>query len=263
MIDLARFLVLANANPAGTSAAPAGLPEMSLLDYVQAGGLLSYVMVGLSILAVSLVIRNLLVLRMSVLAPPEVVRNLDQLLRANDMEGANRFCQQSANRCFVTSIIGHAIARCLKSPFGFLEFRSAVEESAQQEVDKLHRLNDGIGILAAVGPMLGLLGTVIGMIGAFRTIGTLEGASRSSELAKFMSLALVNTAEGLIIAIPCTVIFALFRRRTDKLVSDAGVVLEELGGHLAGAEKGPGAAPRSAPAAPPRPAPAPRGAAVP
>jgi biopolymer transport protein ExbB len=101
-------------------------------------------------------------------------------------------------------------------------------------VTKLQRLNNGLGVLAAVGPMLGLLGTVIGMIGAFNAIGSLQGSARSTELARFMSLALVNTAQGLVVAVPCTVAFALFRQRIDRLAGDvAGEVLERLAEDLA------------------------------
>jgi len=111
--------------------------------------------------------------------------------------------------------------------------------------------------------MLGLLGTVIGMIGAFNAIGSLQGAARSTELAKFMSLALVNTAQGLVVAVPCTVAFALFRQRIDRMVTDvAADVLEPLSDDLAAGlsmAARPGAqAPRATPAAagaPARPAP--------
>ena len=132
-----------------------------------------------------------------------------------------------------------------------MEFRAAVEEAAQGEADELHRMNDMIGIIAAVGPMLGLLGTTMGMIGAFRTIGALEGAARSNQLATFMSMALVNTAEGLVIAIPCTIAFSLFRRHVDALVQRIGRDLERL---IASAT-GPVAAPRPVPAQPPVPRP--------
>jgi biopolymer transport protein ExbB len=112
---------------------------------------------------------------------------------------------------------------------------------------RLHRLNNGLGVLAAVGPMLGLLGTVIGMIGAFNAIGSLQGAARSTELARFMSLALVNTAQGLVVAVPATVAFALFRQRIDRLVTDVAVSdLEPLADDLAA---GIGAAQRAAGAA--------------
>ena len=228
----------------------------TLWTYIESGGLLSWVLIALSFVALALIIRNFMMLRMARLAPPPVLSGLDGLLRANDTDAALAFCNDPRNDSFITRVFGAALARCVKSPFGFLEFRSAMEESGQTEVDRLHRLTDGIGIIAAVGPMLGLLGTVIGMIGAFDSIGRLEGANRSQELARFMSMALVNTAEGLVVAIPCTVAFALFRRHIDKLSDQASGLLEELAAHIehaAGGEKPPGPRPtRPAAAAVPR-----------
>lgn len=208
-------------------AAPAAI-QTSLIEYIHAGGFLSYVLILLSIVALALAVRNLVVLRLSQLAPPEVVHALAQLLRDRNLEGARQFCAQQPAPSFLIRVFGPALDRIVRSPLGLLDARTAFEESGQAEVERLHRLNDGLGIIAAVGPMLGLLGTVIGMIGAFQAIGSLEGAQRSSELAKFMSLALVCTAEGLVVAVPCTVAFALFRRRIDALVADVGRTIEEL-----------------------------------
>jgi hypothetical protein len=79
---------------------------------------------------------------------------------------------------------------------------------------------------------MGLLGTVFGMIGAFASIGGLKGAERSQELANFMSLALVTTAEGLMVAIPATIAYSMFRRRLDRLASDVAVIADDLAGVL-------------------------------
>src|SRR5258708_34445329 len=111
-----------------------------------------------------------------------------------------------------------------------------------------------------MGPMLGLLGTVFGMIGAFAAIGKFEGAARSHELVKFMSYALVNTAEGLIVAIPCTVAFSLFRRHGDHLVGEIAEQIEALARYLEQTAPDQGAGGR-APAHPARPAAGRRGAA--
>ncbi len=200
----------------------------SLLSYVNDGGFLAYVLVAVSFVAMALIIRNLIIFRESKQAPPEDFQQLDKLLRANDIEGAIALCTNPERNSFLTRVFGTALLRCSRSPFGFLELRSALEESGQREADRLHRANDGIGIIAAIGPMLGLLGTVIGIIGAFRAIGTMSGAQRSNELAVFMSIALVNTALGLIVAIPCTVAFSLFRRRVDALVGDIAERIELL-----------------------------------
>lgn len=230
----------------------------SLLQYIQDGGIVSYLLVLLSFVAVTLVIRNMLIFRRSKQAPDDVFYRLDEALKAGDTEGAMALCSAEENRSFLTRVFGAALQRCARSPFGFLELRSALEESGQREADRLHRYNDSIGIIAAVGPMMGLLGTVIGMIGAFATIGQLEGAARSQGLASYMSVALVCTAEGLIIAIPCTVCFAIFRRHVDHLISEIAERIEELTRNLeqvSGTEEKPAApaAPRPARPAPPVP----------
>jgi biopolymer transport protein ExbB len=238
-------LVLAQASPTA-----AGVPSgetMSMFEYLRAGGPLGYVMLALSVLGLALMVRNILALRRSQLVPEGVVEGIRPLLRRGDLAAAARYCSDPSRSNFVTEVMGAAIRRCMGSPIGALEARPAVEEAGQAATIKLHRLNHGIGVLAAVGPMLGLLGTVIGMIGAFHAIGALQGSARSTELARFMSLALVNTAQGLIIAVPCTVAFALFRQRIDKLAMEIGsATLEPLSDDLAAGLGGE----RSVPAAP-------------
>ncbi len=240
---------------------PTEVESKSILEYIAAGGPLSYVLVLVSLAALSLVIRNLILFSRNRLAPPAVFERLSGLLRENDIEGALAYCSAPENNSFLTRVFGSALLRCSRSPFGFLELRSALEESGSREADRLHRANEGIGIFAAIGPMLGLLGTVIGMIGAFAAIGRLEGAARSHELAKFMSYALVNTAEGLIVAIPCTVAFSLFRRHVDHLVGEIAEQIEALTRYLEQTTGDQHRAPAPArPAAPARPLESARGA---
>ena len=208
--------------------------SMTLLGYVKAGGALGYVLIGLSVLALALIVRNLLAIRRPLLAPRGLADELSRQLRAGDIAAAARTCEQDPRQSFVAQVMGAAIRRCGASPMGAFEARTAVEEAGQSATARLQRLNNGLGVLAAVGPMLGLLGTVIGMIGAFNAIGSLQGAARSTELARFMSLALVNTAQGLVVAVPCTVAFALFRQRIDRVAAEiADDVLERLAEDLA------------------------------
>lgn len=225
------------------SSAPAET-SMSLWNYIQHGGFLGYVLIGLSVAAFAMIIHNLLTIRYDRLVPTDALSRLEQLLGSGSFGEAEMFCKNPEHASFVTRVVGSALTRCNRSPLGMMEFRSALEEAAQAEADEVHRTNDGIGIVAAVGPMLGLLGTVIGMIGAFASIGKLEGAARSNELAVFMSMALVNTAQGLAVAIPCTIAFSLFRRRIDRLMQRVGVVLERIAADVSG---------RAAPAARPSP----------
>lgn len=208
--------------------ASAPAPRKSLFEYIHSGGIIGYMLVVLSVLAVALLIAHLLKVRLSVMAPSGVVLGLEDRLRNADTAGAVEFCRRDENKCFLANTFAAALTRCSRSSFGLLELRSALEDSGSKEVEKLIRTTDGIAIIAAIGPMMGLLGTTIGMIGAFATIGQLEGAARSNELSSYMSLALVTTAQGLLVAIPCTVLYTLLRRRVERLAAEVGEVVEDL-----------------------------------
>jgi biopolymer transport protein ExbB len=217
--------VMAQAADAAVPAATAE-PSRTLFQYIREGGVIGAILIFLSVVALTLIIMHIIQVRRTALVPVDAATELQRLFRENDIQGAIRYCERGDS--FLVRVFGSALVRCSRSPFGFMEIRTALEESGQREADRLNRTIDWIGLIAAVAPMLGLLGTTIGMIGAFNSIGQLEGAARSRELAGFMSLALVNTAEGLAVAIPCTAAFSMLRRRLDRMVADAGEVVENL-----------------------------------
>lgn len=211
-----------------TDAAANTASNMSLFDYIRAGGPVGYLILILSVVALGLMIANFIWLQRSRLMPPSVISALRQLVFGGQLLSAKDFCNKPENSCAITRTLAAALARCESSPLGLLEIRTAVQEAVEYESDKLYRGTDGIGLLAALGPMLGLLGTVIGMIGAFGAIGQMEGAARSQQLSDFMSVALVATAMGLIVAIPCTAAYTLYRRRIEHMVSEIARELEAI-----------------------------------
>jgi biopolymer transport protein ExbB len=251
--SLLRFFSLAVVQGA---APPPAAPDKTLVQYIASGGEIGYIIVGLSFTAVVFIIAALVRLRRSRLAPEEEVSALDRMLRAGSIEQAITYCSAPEHDSFITRVMGAALLRCSRSPFGLLELRSALEESGQQEVSRLHRSTDAIGLIASVAPMLGLLGTVVGMVGAFDTLSLSEGVAKPSQLAGNISVALITTVLGLIVAIPCTAVYSYLRNRVDALVGDIGDLIEELAAHV---EQGatPGAA-SGAPAQARRGTPAPQ-----
>ncbi|MGE3107378.1 MAG: MotA/TolQ/ExbB proton channel family protein [Phycisphaerales bacterium] len=229
----------------------------TLLDHIKSGGWIGHTIILLSIVAVGLTIMHLFQIRRVKLAPPEVVVGVRGLLRGGDVAGAVRACKEEVNDCYLTRVLGAALDRCLRSPFGLMELRTALEEAGQEQSTRLHRSTDGLGLIGTVAPMLGLLGTVVGMVGAFETIATTEGTAKPFELAGYISIALITTVEGLIVAIPCTAAYTFFRNRIDRLTSEVGAIMEEIMGDVEGVGQG-GAATGAAGARPPsRPAPRP------
>jgi biopolymer transport protein ExbB len=101
-------------------------------------------------------------------------------------------------------------------------------ESLQEQGIKLLRRAEWCNLLGNVSPMVGLFGTVWGMIDAFNILGISAGQPRPGQLAGAISVALITTFWGLLIAIPCLFIYGLFRSRIESLVMEAAIEVETL-----------------------------------
>jgi biopolymer transport protein ExbB len=95
--------------------------------------------------------------------------------------------------------------------------KESIQEAAGQVVHDLERFLNPLGTIAAITPLLGLLGTVIGMIKVFTEI-MIQGTGNASVLAGGISEALITTAAGLTIAIPALIFHRYFQRQIDSLV---------------------------------------------
>jgi len=96
------------------------------------------------------------------------------------------------------------------------DIRAAMEEVAGQEVHQLERFLSALGTIAALSPLLGLLGTVVGMIEVFTAL-MLHGSGNTALLAGGISKALITTAAGLCVAIPAMFFHRFFLRRVDDI----------------------------------------------
>src|SRR5690606_41852051 len=93
--------------------------------------------------------------------------------------------------------------------------KDSIEEAANQVLHERERQLTPLGTIAALAPLLGLLGTVIGMIKVFSAI-MLHGSGNASVLAGGISEALITTAAGLTVAIPALILHRYFERRIDS-----------------------------------------------
>jgi biopolymer transport protein ExbB len=93
----------------------------------------------------------------------------------------------------------------------------SIEQAASQVIHDMERYLNTLGIIAAITPLLGLLGTVIGMIEVFTEI-MVQGTGNANALAGGISQALITTAAGLCVAIPTYMFHRMFMRRVDSLV---------------------------------------------
>jgi biopolymer transport protein ExbB len=213
----------------------------SLLDIVQKGGLIGYIIIGLSVGALVLIVLHLVQIRRSALLPPEQLEETERLLARGDVNNALAYTADPANDSYFSRIMTVGLTRYTKSAFGAFEVKSAIEEAGEEQTARLYRSTDALGVIGSIAPLLGLLGTVVGMVGAFSTLSK-AGAAKPELLASDISLALITTVQGLIVAIPCVALFTYFRNRIDAFASEAAQEIERIILHLESAAPAPGAA---------------------
>lgn len=216
--------ILLQADPA------TGAGSGSLLKFITGGGVIGYIIVLLSVVALAFVVIHFVQIRRTALLPAEKVKGVREMVERGDLEGALEYATLPANDCYYLRVIGAGLKRFLRSPFGAFEIKSAMEEAGAEETAKLYRTMDVIATIGSVAPLLGLLGTVQGMIGAFETVAT--GAASNSgyyqALADNIAIALITTFQGLVVAIPCVSIYGYLRNRVDALAGECASSAEEV-----------------------------------
>jgi biopolymer transport protein ExbB len=103
-----------------------------------------------------------------------------------------------------------------------------MESSVSEQTSDLFRRIEPMNVIGNIGPLLGLLGTVLGMIMAFYALMDSGGQAKPGDLAGGIGAALWHTFFGLFVAIPCLVVYGFYRTRADKIATKAAIVAEEL-----------------------------------
>jgi biopolymer transport protein ExbB len=202
---------------------------ISLWSTITAGGPIGYLIMFMSLIAVSFVIEHFITIRRDRLIPSQVIADLDQLLNAKQYDQARQVCTE--NNSYLTSVVGAGLAQ-IGSMFGFFDMQNTMQETSEREISRLNRKLEYLAFIASSAPMMGLLGTVTGMITAFNEIAETEGAAMPSDLAQGISEALVTTCLGLIVAIPTMFFVSFFRTRIEGIVSETETVVEKLMGRF-------------------------------
>ncbi len=182
-----------------------------MLSLIEAAGWPIWPLIIASVIALALIIERLWSLRQSVVAPAGMV---DKVLAEYRERGATpELLAKTAHRGPLGRILAAGLAN-VKSPRPVM--KEAIEEVGRIVTHDLERFLPTLGTIAAIGPLLGLLGTVIGMIEIFGSQST--NGSNPIVLAHGISIALYNTAMGLIVAIPSMIFYRYFRGKVDGLV---------------------------------------------
>lgn len=182
-----------------------------MLDIVIAGGWLMLPILLCSAVALAIVAERLWSLRRARIAPPEL---LGQVRGSWQKSKVDRAYLQALR---ANSPLGRILAAGLACAGASREVtKERIEEAANQEVHELERFLNTLGTIAAITPLIGLLGTVVGMIDVF-TVIMLQGSGDASQFAGGISKALITTAAGLTVAIPALFFHRFLVRRVDEM----------------------------------------------
>jgi biopolymer transport protein ExbB len=183
-------------------------------EIVSAGGLLMLPIVICSIIAVAIIGERFYTLRQDKILPTNLVADVWRLASTKQLTDEKvREIQQE-------SPLGRVLAAGLLTRTQERDsMKASIEEVGGHVAHELERYLNALGTIAAVTPLLGLLGTVVGMIKVFTNITTV-GVGNPAQLAGGISQALITTAGGLMVAIPALMFYRYFRARVDGLVVD-------------------------------------------
>jgi biopolymer transport protein ExbB len=183
-----------------------------VFEIIKSGGWMMLPIILSSIIAMAIIGERLWFLRRKNILPPDLVPKIWKLYHEKKM--TTTMLKQLKSESPLGCILA---AGLINSHHGRKFMKESIEETGRKVVHDLERYLNTLGTIAAVGPLLGLLGTVFGMIEIFASLME-HGASDPTVLAGGISVALITTASGLTVAIPSLIFHRYFERLVDEYV---------------------------------------------
>lgn len=201
-----------------------------MFSIIQAAGWPIWPLIACSVVALALVLERLINLRSSRIAPDRLLDDVISVTRTSLPTS------DVVNKLAVNSALGQVLAAGVRGVVAEPRItedalRLVFENAGRVSVHRLERYLNTLGTIATVAPLLGLFGTVVGMIEIFGSQAP-SGGSNPEQLAHGISVALYNTAFGLMIAIPALMFYRYFRGRVDEFTIDMEQAAERLVPHL-------------------------------
>lgn len=204
-----------------------------MLSIIQAAGWPIWPLIACSIVALALIFERFVALKTARVAPPKL---LDEAISVSSRslptpDVVNQLAQNSA----LGEVLASGLRTLNSNPQSTVDdLRAAMEGTGRAVAHRLEKYLSALATVASAAPLLGLLGTVIGMIEIFGSqAGTSAvGGGNPAQLAHGISVALYNTAFGLIVAIPALIFWRYFRSRVDAHLLTLELASEQFVRHL-------------------------------
>ncbi|MBJ7258742.1 MAG: MotA/TolQ/ExbB proton channel family protein [Chthoniobacterales bacterium] len=197
-----------------------------MLELMQKGGPVMWVILALSIVGLAVFLERLVYLHRAQVRVGEFLRGLANLVREDRTDEVRRQCLATPGpvaRVVLSAVLARDCPRA--------ELRDIVQEAGQLEVPRLERHLSLLGGISYAAPLLGLLGTVLGLLEAFYLVSTQGGYATVADLSGAVYQSLISAAAGLAVAIPALIGAGYINARVQDLVHDmerAGIEMVNL-----------------------------------
>ena len=183
-----------------------------MVDIVKSGGWLMAPIILCAIIAMGIMLERFWTLQQKRVIPEDLASKVWGWVKKDQLD------QKQIQSLHQGSPLGQILsAGLINRDQDRIVMKDSIEDTGRHVVHELERYLETLGTVAAISPLLGLLGTVIGMIKVFAVITT-QGVGNPGVLAGGISEALITTAAGLTVAIPALMFHRYFRGHVDQLV---------------------------------------------
>ncbi len=184
-----------------------------MLHLIEAAGWPSILLVIASVVGLAIIFERLFVLRSSRVLPEGLLNDVLTQVREHGIS------PELVQKLESGSPLGRILSAGLRNERNSREaMKESIEEAGRAVLVDLERSLSTLGTVASISPLLGLFGTVVGMIMLFGSQN--PAGSSPTELAQGISVALYNTAFGLVVAVPSMIFYRLFRSRIDRMIAE-------------------------------------------
>jgi biopolymer transport protein ExbB len=185
-----------------------------MFELFERGGIMMYPLILSSLIALAYIIERALALRKGKVLTPEITFMIENFSSLEDINKARTVCEKHSGP------LGRIVQLSLDNAhLPRNELRELLEDQGRQEIRILERGLVALETIAAIAPLMGLLGTVLGMVRVFSVIRE-QGIGQMAALSGGISEALLTTVTGLFIAIPVLIAYYYFSSKSEGLVLD-------------------------------------------
>jgi len=184
-----------------------------MLDFIVKGGIVLWIIMGLSVVAVAIIIERLLYFRRIAVDEEKLYSRVRASIEKGHYDEALAICDQNLSP--FSSLMRAGIEHRNKSEELQKEM---LKDAAALEVPRLERGISALGTISNIAPLLGLLGTVTGTMKAFGVLGQFGAVSDPSVLASGVSEALITTVGGIVVAVPCVIFYNFLVGRVNLIM---------------------------------------------